>query len=156
MDTPDYRPARLDDFAGLVDLYRNLSSDDHVASEDLQRTTFAQMLAHPGLTVLVASLESQLLATLTLIVIPNLTRGCAPYALIENVVTRIEYRGLGIGRRLMETAQQSAWQSGCYKIMLMSGAQNQKAHAFYERAGFQKSKTGFELRRPGYPSRKLD
>lgn len=156
MDTPEYRPAQLDDFTGLVDLYGHLSPDDHVASEDLQRTTFTQMLAYPGMTVLVASLENQLLATLTLIVIPNLTRGCAPYALIENVVTRIDFRGLGIGRHLMEIARQTAWQSGCYKIMLMSGAKNQKAHAFYERAGFQKSKTGFELRRPGYPSRELD
>ncbi|MEM9633769.1 MAG: GNAT family N-acetyltransferase [Pseudomonadota bacterium] len=153
MNTPACRPANVDDFADLVELYRHLSPDDHAASEDLQKSTFTKMLAHPGMTVLVASLNDRLVATLTVVVIPNLTRGCAPYALIENVVTNVDYRGLGFGGQLMEVAKNCAWQAGCYKIMLMSGAQNQKAHAFYERAGFQKSKTGFELRQPGYPSR---
>jgi hypothetical protein len=45
------------------------------------------MLAHPGLTILLALLDGKAVATITVIVVPNLTRGCAPYALLENVVT---------------------------------------------------------------------
>ncbi|MES0882186.1 GNAT family N-acetyltransferase [Roseibium sp. SCP14] len=154
MDNPEIRPARLEDFDELLELYHHLSSDDHAADPEHRKCTFERILAHPGLTILVGVQNGKLVATLTLVVIPNLTRGCAPYSLIENVVTRTEFRGLGIGAKLIEAAQELAWQAGCYKIMLMSGAQNAKAHAFYECAGFQRSKTGFELRRSEYPSRK--
>ena len=37
----------------------------------------------------------------------------------------------------------------------MSGSGNLEAHIFYENMGFKRSKTGFELRQPGYAPRKI-
>ena len=154
-DMFDFRPAALSDFSQLADLYRQLIPNDLPASDDLQLQTFRTMLGHPGLTILLACTKDRAVATCTLVVVPSLTRGCASYALIENVVTHKEYRGQGIGEKLMHDASDRAWQAGCYKIMLMSGSKNTEAHRFYERIGFTSTKVGFELRAPGYPSREI-
>ncbi|MET1415528.1 hypothetical protein ABVF61_24875 [Roseibium sp. HPY-6] len=81
------RPASYQDLSGLLSLYHDLNPDDLPADPDLRDQTFQQMLEHPGLTVLIACLERKPVGSVTVSVVPNLTRGCASYALIENVVT---------------------------------------------------------------------
>ncbi|WP_157738715.1 GNAT family N-acetyltransferase [Labrenzia sp. VG12] len=153
-DNIHVRSATKGDFDALCALYHELNSEDLPATDALQRQTFADMLQQPGLTILVAERDCTPVATCTLVVVPNLTRGCAPYALIENVVTRAKHRGLGIGHCLMQAAIKKAFELGCFKVMLMSGATNRDAHRFYEGLGFQTTKTGFEIRAAGVPARK--
>lgn len=150
------RVADVSDLGDLLDLYRHLIPDDLPATPETQSDTYLQMLSHPGLSVLVGFSENRLVASCTVSVVPNLTRACAPYAMIENVVTHPDYRGRGIGEKLLTDAVELAWNAGCFKVMLMSGVQNKKAHAFYDRLGFARSKTGFEMRRPGYPARSVE
>lgn len=40
------------------------------------------------------------------IIVPNLTRNLSSYALIENVVTKMEYEGKGYARACLEYAKQ--------------------------------------------------
>jgi GNAT superfamily N-acetyltransferase len=92
----------------------------------------------------VVELDDVLIATCTVVIIPNLTRGARPYALIENVVTHEAYRRRGIARQLMHHAQQVAWDAGCYKVMLLTGSKRDEVYEFYEKCGFVKGvKTGF-------------
>ncbi|MEO0977889.1 MAG: GNAT family N-acetyltransferase [Pseudomonadota bacterium] len=149
------RPAVSSDLDTVRALYHDLNPDDLKADGLTQEQTYAQMLAQPGLTVLLAFLGDQPVATLTLVIVPNLTRGCAPYAIVENVVTLTSCRGQGIGKRLMKGAIEKCWEAGCFKVMLMSGASNTPAHKFYEKLGFVRSKIGFELRQPGYAPRRI-
>jgi len=96
----------------------------------------------------VAKVDGLVVATCNLTVVPNLTYNLQPYAVIENVVTHANYRRRGLGRLLMETAVSTAWDLGCYKVMLMSGAGRSEAHRFYESMGFDgDSKKGFCLYR---------
>jgi ribosomal protein S18 acetylase RimI-like enzyme len=148
-----FRVADQCDLADLLALCKHLISTDLPASPESQKQTFKEMLSHPGLSVIAGHMGDKLVASCALVVIPNLTRGCASFAVIENVVTHTDYRGMGIGERIMKHAVSRAWDADCYKVMLMSGSQNKKAHAFYQRLGFQKSKVGFETRRPGYATR---
>ena len=74
-------------------------------------------------------------AMVTLHILPNMTQGGRPYALIENVVTHADHRGSGCGRRVIEAAVQRAWEADCYKVMLLTG-QRAKARCFYEALGF--------------------
>ncbi|MTH95462.1 GNAT family N-acetyltransferase [Roseibium sp. RKSG952] len=149
------RTAIESDFQELLGLYAHLIPDDLGASNSKQRATFDTLLHHPGVTILVGETGNRLVSTCTLVITPNLTRGCAPYAIIENVVTASGHRSKGLGKQLMTAAMDRAFEAGCYKIMLMTGAQNTKAQKFYERLGFRHSKAGFEIRAPGYPKRKI-
>lgn len=149
------RPATSSDLAALLLLFQDLNPEDLKAETSKQEQTYAHMLAQPGLTVFLAFLDGKPVATLTLVIVPNLTRGCAPFAIVENVVTLTSCRGEGIGKRLMKDAIAQCWRAGCFKIMLMSGSANLPAHKFYENLGFTRSKVGFELRQPGYAPRKI-
>ncbi|MGE4339936.1 MAG: GNAT family N-acetyltransferase, partial [Pigmentiphaga sp.] len=69
---------------------------------------------------------------------PNLTRGCKPYGLIENVVTHAAFRGRGHAKALLGHALKAAWIAGCYKVMLMTGRKDEATLKFYESAGFDR------------------
>ena len=49
---------------------------------------------------------------------------------------RLDHDGRGIGRALIAHALEFAWQQGCYKVMLLSGAQRAEAHRVYLALGF--------------------
>ena len=116
-------------------------------SPDAARDIFRRFSAYPGSAIFLGSLGDVPVATCTLIVIPNLTRGGSAYGLIENVVTDTGHRQRGFGRAMLAEAAASAWRSGCYKVMLLTGSKDPATLGFYERAGFKQDKTGFQMRR---------
>lgn len=152
----DIRPATTGDYEILRDLFRHLIPNDIPMAEDRGRATLNAMLSHPGLTTLIGFHQDKPVSTCTLIIVPNFSRAGAPYALIENVVTHKDHRGKGFGEGLLQHTFDIAWSAGCYKIMLLTGAANTGAQKFYRKVGFKGSKTGFELRAPGYPSRHIE
>ncbi|WP_299688964.1 GNAT family N-acetyltransferase [uncultured Tateyamaria sp.] len=131
------------DTDAAIRLYRHLVGDQPLAAPE----TFAAVIAHPGTTVLGDWDGAFARAMATLHILPNMTQGGRPYALIENVVTDADHRGAGHGRRVMEAAVQAAWGTDCYKIMLLTG-QTAEARGFYEALGFSADeKWGMTLRR---------
>ena len=143
------RPAGQADLPAVTALYRHLNADDPVPPAGEAGQVWRRLLDHPGLTVLIGELPSgEPVASCTLVVIPNLTRGGRPYALIENVVTHADHRQRGHGRALLRAAVARAWEAGCYKVMLMTGSKRPETLRFYAESGFEQSKTGFQIRRP--------
>lgn len=149
MSGPVVRPAREDDLPGLQALYLHLNAEDPPADPAEARAAWDGLL-HSGLTtVLVAEAEGRLAASCTLVVIPNITRGARPYALIENVVTHEAHRRKGLGHAVLAAALDRAWEAGCYKAMLATGSKQEGTLRFYEGAGFERGgKTFFQIRRP--------
>ncbi len=87
---------------------------------------------------------SRLVASCAITVIPNLTRGCRPYGVIENVVTHGDHRRRGWGRTVMKAAMDFAWSQRCYKILLLTGRKDESVSRFYESLGFDRQgKLGF-------------
>ena len=76
----DIRAAGPKDLSALMDLYRELQPDDAEMGAPLAHERFTQMLAHPGMKVFLAFSGERAVSTITLVIIPNLTRGGAPYA----------------------------------------------------------------------------
>ncbi|MEO0937798.1 MAG: GNAT family N-acetyltransferase [Pseudomonadota bacterium] len=135
------RPLGVSDYADARPVFAVLSED--VADE----TAFAALLAHPGNAVFGSFEGTTLAAIVTLHVLPNMTRGARPYALIENVASLPSHRGTGHGRDAMQAAIKAAWDAECYKIMLLTG-QDTGARGFYERLGFRADqKFGMQMRR---------
>lgn len=85
-----------------------------------------------------AFINRKLVSSCTLSVIPNLTRGCRPYGVIENVVTHSDYRRRGYASSILKHALNYAWNKGCYKVMLLTGRKNEGIYKFYESAGFDR------------------
>lgn len=144
----EIRAAGAADLPALLRLYRHLQPEDTVLAHDLARQRFDSMLIHPGMTVFVSLSGGTAVATITLIIVPNLTRGAAPYALIENVVTESTHRKRGHAGALIRQGFRKAWNDGCYKVMLLSGSHNPETLDFYRNCGFTQDKTGFQIRRP--------
>lgn len=141
------RAAEPADLPALQDLYRHLIPDDAPCPDDMAAEILARLQSFEGSAVLIGFLGTELVASCTVIVIPNLTRGGTPYALIENVVTDAGRRNRGLGKAILKAAVDRAWAAGCYKAMLMTGSKKPSTLAFYEAAGFEQSKTGFQARR---------
>ncbi|MEO0746560.1 MAG: GNAT family N-acetyltransferase [Pseudomonadota bacterium] len=93
------------DADAALTLYRHLVGDQPVADH----AAFARLIAHPGTRVLGDWAGDVARAMVTLHILPNMTQGGRPYALIENVVTHAEHRGAGHGRQVMEAAVAAAW-----------------------------------------------
>ena len=131
-----FREAGVEDFEGVMRLYRQLHPTDPVRRDGHDAEVFAEIVGTPGLRLFVLEVDGRVVATTYLNVIPNLTRGTAPYAVIENVVVDAELRGSGLGKRIMAGTLQAAKDAGCYKVMLMTGSRRESTHAFYRACGF--------------------
>ena len=88
------------------------------------------------------------MASCVLSITPNLTRGCRPYGLIENVVTDAAFRRQGYGRAVLQHALKCGWQAECYKVMLLTGRKDARTSAFYESVGFDRDAKQAFLAKP--------
>jgi len=143
------REAALGDVEALRELYldhRNLTKDPPKEPQGLAvwSDLLKALIADPGYHLLVGELDSRVVSSVTLIVIKNLTHNLRPYAVIENVVTHVDFRKRGFASALMDAASEIAKDAGCYKIMLMTGSKLESTLRFYERCGYDMhAKTAF-------------
>ncbi|MGZ0145639.1 N-acetyltransferase family protein [Kribbella sp. WER1] len=141
-----FREAGADDLDGILALYRQLHPADPPVPA--ARATFTTILDRPGLHLYVLADGPTVVATTYLNLIPNLTRGGRPYAVIENVVVDSTRRGTGLGKQIMAATLQAAWDAGCYKVMLQTGSRRESTHAFYRRCGFDPDEKTAYVARP--------
>lgn len=147
MNSLAIRPARIKDLPDLLALYQHLTPGDDAPSLEDASANLERLRLYAGSDVLIGTVDKQLVASCTLVVVPNLTRSGRPYALIENVVTHANFRRRGFGQQVLDAACEAAWAAGCYKTMLMTGSSHPEVLDFYRAAGFEQSKTGFQKRR---------
>lgn len=134
----------------LLSLYRHLHEDESPPpARERILSVWKEIKANPNLNYIGAFDDENLVSSCTLTIIPNLTRSCRSYGLIENVVTHPTYRRRGIGKRVLSEALKYAWSSKCYKVMLMTGRKDDGTYRFYESAGFDRnSKEAFIAKNP--------
>ena len=141
------RAATMDDLPSWLNLYRHLNADDPILTEADATKILDQLHKYQGSKILIGQIGQEIVSTCTLIVIPNLTRGGTPCALLENVVTNERHRKRGFASAILKAAVEFAWHHGCYKVMLLTGSEEPGTFEFYEKVGFTQSKTGFQIRR---------
>lgn len=143
------RKADTQDLTGVLSLYDHLHGEGRAMDEDhtINDNTldiWQKIIRTDNINLLVGDEDGKPVSSCILVIVPNLTHGQRPYALIENVVTHKDYRQQGYAMALLEQAKQIAQQNNCYKIMLMTGAKDQATLDFYRRAGYNsEDKTAF-------------
>jgi GNAT superfamily N-acetyltransferase len=131
------RALQKEDLSKLLTLYTHLNVDDLPLPPRAKVDAIWDELCNNGsYRYFGGFVGQQLVSSCNLTIIPNLTRGCQPYGLIENVVTHAAHRNKGYGKALLAHALDAAWLAGCYKVMLMTGRKDPATLHFYAAAGF--------------------
>lgn len=141
----DIRRIAAHELGALLALYTHLhAADEPLPGEATVQAAWQELVDSPRHGCFGGYMDDELIASCTLTVIPNLTRGCRPYGVIENVVTHAAHRNRGHGKAVLAHALTQAWQAGCYKVMLLTGRKDEATLQFYEAAGFDRhSKQAF-------------
>ena len=138
------REAAPGELGELLALYLHLHEERMPVERAPFERAWARILADEDHHVIVCERDGELAASCVCVVIPNLTRGARPYALVENVVTRADCRRRGCATACLARAVEIAREAGCYKIMLLTGAKDDATLDFYRRVGFNcADKTAF-------------
>lgn len=138
------REARKDDLDALLNLYLFLHEDSIPEHDQHLRDTWNLIMEDENHHLIVNEVDGQIVSSCVCVIIPNLTRNVRPYAFVENVVTREEYRGKGLATACLNYAKEIARKENCYKMMLLTGSKDPKTLRFYESAGYNSSdKTAF-------------
>ncbi len=133
-----------DDLDALLELYTYLHDNPIPETSESLASLWESILADDKHHIIVAEYDGKIVSSCVCVIIPNLTHGQQPYALVENVVTHPEYRSRGIATACLDYAKDLAQENSCYKLMLMTGSKKESTLRFYERAGYNsKDKTAF-------------
>lgn len=90
------------DLKQILDLYQHLNpSEILVSHEEKIEQTWNEILNSPYIRFYVLEKDLRILSTCAMSVIPNLSRGCAPYGLVENVVTDKNFRRQGLATQFL-------------------------------------------------------
>lgn len=145
----EIRELTIADLDDLLRLYRYLHTKDDPLPPSLEVEALWQAIhKNHDLKYFGVFVDSHLIASCTIALIPNLTRGCRPYGVIENVVTHTDHRRKGYGRAVVEHALAWAWKKNSYKVMLLTGRKNKGIYDFYESAGFDRNAKQAFLAKP--------
>lgn len=138
------REAKEQELQQILALYCHLHESQIPAQTEHLKETWQQILKDENHHLIVYESEGQILSSCVCVIIPNLTRNVRPYAFVENVVTHERFRGRGYATACLEFARKIAREKNCYKIMLLTGAKEEKTLSFYQNAGYNNSdKTAF-------------
>src|SRR5690606_27450683 len=130
-----------EDLDSLLELYEHLHIKDSPRPERKAiESVWSQALGSDNIRYFGYFDSGHLVSSCTVAIIPNLTRACRPYALVENVVTHSDFRCRGYGKAVLQAALDFAWERNCYKVMLMTGRLDEGTFRFYESVGFRRDK----------------
>jgi N-acetylglutamate synthase-like GNAT family acetyltransferase len=144
----EIREIRESELAALLELYQHLhKTDAPLPSSETVQSVWREIVTSTHIKCFGVFEENALVSTCVLTIVPNLTRGCRSYGLIENVVTHPQYRKRGLGTALLRHTLKYAWQRECYKVMLLTGQKREEIYRFYESAGFDRyAKQAFQAK----------
>ena len=103
---------------------------------DLWRSLLQKFEKDENMYLLVVEVDGRVVSTVQMAIIESLTHNVRPFAVVENVVTHIDYRCKGYASALLNEASEIAKNRGCYKIFLETGSNKESTLNFYKNNGF--------------------
>jgi GNAT superfamily N-acetyltransferase len=149
MATLTFRDATADDVPLIVAMYADdaLGATRESTTESLPDSywrAFHEIHADPRHRLIVAEEAGDVVATLQLSYLPQLSHQGSERAQVESVRVSTDRRGSGIGRAMMLWAIEAAKERGCTIMQLTTNASRHEAHRFYESLGFTASHVGMK------------
>ena len=95
---------------------------------------FVNNLSHDHI-IIVIECNNKIIASGTLLIENKIIHNMGKVGHIEDIVTHENYRGKGLGRKIIEKLLKFCQQENCYKVILNCSEQNV---GFYEKNGFLK------------------
>ena len=133
------RHLELGDLDELLALYGHLhTADAPLPERSVVEGVWRELAVSPSYRYYGGFVDASLISSCALTIIPNLTRGCRPYGVVENVVTHVDHRRRGYAKEVLRKALEDAWGAKCYKVMLLTGRKDEATFRFYESAGFDR------------------
>jgi len=127
------------DVASLLSLYKLLEVvTEPAVSLERALTCFRDLESNPHHRLYVAEVDATVVGTFSLIFVPGLSHSARDSCVVEDVVVANEMQGAGIGKQMMRFAMAACMARHCYKLVLSSHVQRERAHRFYEGLGFRK------------------
>lgn len=121
------RAAVIDDIDALVELENRSFDIDRLSRRSLRR-----LIGAKSATCLVAIGANAVIAGYSL----NLFRAGTALARLYSIAVAPEYRGAGLGERLVAAAETSAYEHGCVYLRLEVSTRNVPAIGLYRRLGY--------------------
>jgi predicted N-acetyltransferase YhbS len=150
-EAPHIRLAEERDVPRVVELYRELTISDSQVEHSRNPSladylrVFAEIRADPRQKLFVAQVQGEVVGTIVLLEVPNLSHNGTPWAFLENLIVTERHRGRGLGRMLLEHAVGLARKSGCHMVELCSDVRRKEAHVLYVSMGFEAQAHCFRL-----------
>ena len=137
------RKAKKEDIPLLNPLLAQLSGS--LAAPDKMAKAMEKINRNPDAVLLVAedTDTGALCGSLFGLAFEDICGTCQPILMIENVVTDIRHRRLGVGRMMFEWIESWGRERECHYCILVSGMQRTEAHRFYDAIGYNEVK-GFK------------
>ncbi len=144
METAVIRELTSGDLWGLMELYTQLHNNPIPEDSEQLRKLWDTVMSDKNHHIIGAEIDGRIVSSCVCVIVPNLTHGQRPYALIENVVTHEDFRGRGLATACLDYAKKLAAYENCYKMMLLTGSKQESTLNFYRRAGYNsEDKTAF-------------
>lgn len=118
----------------VVQAFQRLLPQLSQAAVSVDAQYLQQLLGWPGVNVLLARVDSEIMGTLTLVLFPIPT---GVRAWVEDVVVDESARGRGVGAALTKEALRLAFEGGARKVDLTSRPSREAANRLYEKLGFR-------------------
>jgi GNAT superfamily N-acetyltransferase len=134
----EIRAANEADLPSILALYVDVEDSGPVLPIEEARSIFLRTRSYPDYTIYVAILDGSIIGTFELLIMDNLAHMGAPSGVLEDVVVHRDWRGKGVGKKMIWFAMDRCRKKGCYKLALSSNLKRQAAHRFYETLGFQR------------------
>lgn len=132
---------KSNDIPKLLDLYKELIDDEN--SPQMSAQIYEKMLEDNKYLVLIAKEDEKILGSVLCITCLSLALNGATFLVIEDVIVKDGLRGKGIGKSLMNAADEFAREQKCVYSLLVSSGFRKNAHIFYEKCGYTEDVKGF-------------
>lgn len=135
----EVRKINTQDFS-IIHLLKQFKNDNLNISQDQFKNFISQLDKHYNIFVIEE--HQRIISCGTILIETKLLHNLGKVGHIEDVITDFQFRGQGLGKKIIESLVNYGRQQGCYKIILNCTNNN---ILFYEKCGFTRKENQMSL-----------